>query len=115
MVYADSKSDGAATIMQVVSIAFTAVCANWSVISMLLAALDISHEFSGMFRYPVTLWRASITCLFVWHAMNAMLLLLAVFDVLDIGHVLGVAIPSPQHVSWLGVLLPVGTQWLYMG
>eukprot|EP00449_Zooxanthella_nutricula_P022648 CAMPEP_0198524426 /NCGR_PEP_ID=MMETSP1462-20131121/22736_1 /TAXON_ID=1333877 /ORGANISM="Brandtodinium nutriculum, Strain RCC3387" /LENGTH=579 /DNA_ID=CAMNT_0044254153 /DNA_START=106 /DNA_END=1842 /DNA_ORIENTATION=+ len=115
MTYGNADAHEVPTILQVVSIALTVVCANWSVIRMLQSALDISHEFSGMFRYPVTLWRASITCLFVWHAMNAMLLLLAVFDVLDIEHVLGVAIPSPQHVSWLGVLLPVGTQWLYMG
>mmetsp|Transcript_23580 Transcript_23580/g.70833 ORF Transcript_23580/g.70833 Transcript_23580/m.70833 type:complete len:288 (-) Transcript_23580:31-894(-) len=115
MTYTDSKASGWVTIMQVISIASTVVCANWSIISMFQAALDISHEFAGMFRYPVTLWRVSITCLLLWNSMNGVLLLFAVLDVVGIEHFLGVDIPSPQDLSWLGVVMPVGSKWLYIG
>uniref|UniRef100_A0A7S2NBU2 Uncharacterized protein n=1 Tax=Zooxanthella nutricula TaxID=1333877 RepID=A0A7S2NBU2_9DINO len=116
MTYAKPKDHGAATIMQVISIAFSLVCANWSIIGMLNAALDISHEFAGMFRYPVALWRSSIMCLVLWHSVTGLLLLLAVGDVIGIEKfVFGAHIPSPQDLSWLGVVLPLMSKWLYMG
>jgi len=54
-------------------------------------------------------------CLLLWNSMCGILLLCVVFNAIGTERVIGVDPPSPQELSWLGVVLPLGTKWLYVG